>query len=467
MNKNRVLIIAILFLIFIIVFARLTGFIVEFGLQSLQMDLSSNYTAGESLNNGLSPYKNNIVTNPPIWDGIANFKHSRFLYPPLMAVSFRLLTLMPYLFAKFFWMFFSLLSIILVLVVVGKTIGLSWRIESILIMGIFLCLFYPLLTLLERGQVDTLTLLIIVIAINWMLRGKKNQFFSGILLAIATLIKLHCIFIIPFIVLRRKYRVIVGYVIGGFLIIILSILLAGPTLFYDYVFNQLPRISKFAECGNQEMVLSKDLMQRQINSLIERFPPDTIQRYFTDTTVPLTIKQAVIYKYQSFNFISNATLVRALFMMKLFTLFNHLGIKDNISIFSFIIFAVFFIFMMFWQLYQRKIFSNFKLIQEAIYWQIVLIIVLLASPLTWVMSEVWLLPIAVLILYKYPLIKNRSQKIIIYLSIMLLILTALPDSFMFILGSFREDRYVFAEIGLFLLLLGMLNHKRQADSQSP
>ena len=43
-------------------FIRLLGFSIAFGEKSLQIDFSAFYTAGESVNAGLSPYKNYIST---------------------------------------------------------------------------------------------------------------------------------------------------------------------------------------------------------------------------------------------------------------------------------------------------------------------------------------------------------------------------------------------------------------------
>ena len=52
---------------------------------SLQMDFSAYYTAGEALSVGLSPYVTHVSTDPVIWDGQGRYRHSRFLYPPLVA----------------------------------------------------------------------------------------------------------------------------------------------------------------------------------------------------------------------------------------------------------------------------------------------------------------------------------------------------------------------------------------------
>lgn len=430
----------LLIALFIFSAIRLIGFVVKFGYESLQMDFSQFYTAGEALNCGLSPYQNHITHKPPIWDGRAVFKHSRFIYPPLVGVLFRPLTLLPYLYAKFIWMFFSISCIGFALEIVRRTLGLEDKLELSLVIGILLCLFYPLLTLLERGHLYSFTLLIMTIAIVLMQKGTKAKILSGILWAIAGLIQPYCLFIFPFLMLRRKWKAVTGFIIGAILIFLLTISVTGYKLLSDYIFNEMPRIAVFGELGTQEMLLSADI----------------IQRYLTGIVSGMTMKDAIIYKPSYLNFVTNASLVRTSFGWGLSEILTKMKINVSDGILSIITLAGFFVFMLIWQLYHRRQFSHLTPMQEVIYWQIILIIILLSGQQTWVMNVVWILPTVIIILHCYRLVRSKLQAIYLFLCTIGLILAALPDHYAFLVPfdwKFLMHKYIIVEILLFFSLL--------------
>jgi hypothetical protein len=209
----------------------------------------------------------------------------------------------------------------------------------------------------------------------------------------------------------------------------------------------MPRIMRYGESGPKEMKLS----------------PEVIKKYRENIPEGMTIKDGDVYKLESFRFTYNATLVRTFFGEGLSRILSSTGMKYNKGIISLFILTGFFIFMLIWQLYYRARIYAFTEIQEVLYWQIVLIIILLSGPLTWVMSLVWLLPIIVILLYEYILIKNKA--ISLYLCAMALVVAALPDHLFFShfipVGEkfIITHRYLFAEVLLLVSLVVMLNRK--------
>src|SRR5512137_1029090 len=113
LNVKKILLSIILTLILIISVYRIINYTMLFSEQSLQMDFTAYYAAGKSLNNDLSPYVNYILTRWELWDGVATFNHSRFLYPPLVANLFQPLAKLPYINAKYIWNFFNLFCLII------------------------------------------------------------------------------------------------------------------------------------------------------------------------------------------------------------------------------------------------------------------------------------------------------------------------------------------------------------------
>ena len=105
---------------------RLGLFVADVGQTSLQMDLSSFYAAGQAVDAGLSPYVNHVENEPPIWDGVDRYRHSRFLYPPPAARLFQPLSWIGYHAVKFFWMLASLVAVAAaVAIAITRTVGLS------------------------------------------------------------------------------------------------------------------------------------------------------------------------------------------------------------------------------------------------------------------------------------------------------------------------------------------------------
>ena len=90
---------------------------------SLQVEFSTYYAAGEALNCGLSPYVNNVDHVPPIWDGLDRYRHSRFLYPPLAATLFRAFALLPYATAKVIWTILNALFVAAAIYAAAKASG--------------------------------------------------------------------------------------------------------------------------------------------------------------------------------------------------------------------------------------------------------------------------------------------------------------------------------------------------------
>ena len=136
LSPKSLLLRSLLLLLFLLAFARWAGLCHRFGQRSLQMDFSAFYTAGEAMNQGLSPYENHIAREPPVWDGYCEFQHSRFLYPPLAAAVFRPLAALPYAQAKRVWMLLMaasvVLSVVLQIIVPNKYLGMLIMVVYIL-----------------------------------------------------------------------------------------------------------------------------------------------------------------------------------------------------------------------------------------------------------------------------------------------------------------------------------------------
>ena len=434
-SSKSIFVILLLITICLFVVVRLVAFSVQIANESLQMDFSAYYTAAEALRKDLSPYENHIDEKPPIWDGISVFKHSRFLYPPMVASLFLPFTNLSYKISKYIWISLSLFSLFVSLFLTTKIYHLN--IILALISGIFSAIFYPLLTLLERGQIDCITLLLMTISFFLMLDSHKKQhkLFSGFLLAFATLLKLHCIFVVPFLFLRKKWLVIFGFFSGSILLLIVSVAFNGSSDFI-YVTKELPRISLHGEGGTPAMLLSKG----------------TMKKFYKDLPDGWTVKDGNLFQKEYFSFRTNASLVS---IMKYII---HLYFGYNISQSSLSIFIFIFLFLFLWAIKYYSIGSLFLDKHEFIFWQIVLLIILLSGPLTWVMNEVWILPLSLIVCSEYLRLRSKKQAVYLFMAGLALIIAAMPDSLaceiVFPLKRiFYGCKYVFANL---LLLVSMV-----------
>jgi len=149
---------------------------------SLQQDFAAYRVAGAAQRAGLDPYVNhlgsirqepsegsldlprrlrwaepssvNATAAPGLWDGLALFRHSRFLYPPLVADLFRPLAALRYQTAK----------LLFTLAMLGAWLGAAALVGGPRERAVVLvasALFFPLYRHFERGQIDLLLLLLL------------------------------------------------------------------------------------------------------------------------------------------------------------------------------------------------------------------------------------------------------------------------------------------------------------------
>jgi hypothetical protein len=416
---------------------RLAYFFIDFSVNSLQIDFSAFYTAGEALNHGLSPYTNNIAHSPPIWDGINDYQHSRFLYPPLAANLFQPIALLPYFYAKIFWGIFTLLCLLLALYVTSRIFAIE-KFNQLLLLGICICWYYPLLTHLERGQIDTVTLLLLIVSIDFMIKkGKMQEGLAGVFLATAVLLKLHSIYIFPFLIARKNWRALKGFLIAISVILAASLSTHnGRALLKDYLVHEMPRIANYGRPDHGDLLLDTKLIQAKIRDLPNGY----------------TIKDGYLYQPVSLNFVSNATLVRPIHDR-----LNSSGLNLDFAVLSFAIFVLFFLTLLVWQYYFYPR-GEPAPERDFLYWQAILIVILLSAPMTHVMNTVWMLPVFVMIIASYSNLNKVAQKLGYGMLVAGIVLVGMPDTLYFDLLSlftlhWMNDKYL---IGEAFVLIGCL-----------
>lgn len=424
------------------------------------MDFAAFYTAGEALNAGLDPYQSHIMRSPPIWDGVDLFQHSRFLYPPLVATLFQPVAWLPYHLAKVLWMLLSLLALAASLVFAMRVAGVALDDTVAWATWLIVLVYHPLLTFLERGQIDSITMLLITVGIVW-LSQRRREGAAGLLLALATLLKLHTVLMLPFLLLRRRWRALAGYAAGGIVLLLLSLLLNGPAMLLQYATVEFPRISRFGEWGTDDM----------------RVDPDRVAAL--QPGPGLTTKDGRVYSHEVFAFVSNASLGRTQAGYRLQERLAAAGVGSPQSVAALLAFV-----LLLASVGLCHALDGFVDLSRPefgfLYWQLVLVIVLLSAPLTWVMNTIWLLALLPVVLRR---LTSRSaaapypwHRQLGWLAIAIgLTIAALPDTLAYallmptgVLGEAAQQKYVIAQLTLAIgLMLYLIRRRPTTQHREP
>ena len=280
-----------------------------------------------------------------------------------------------------------------------------------LAIGIYASLFFPLLTFIGLGQIDAVTLLLVMIAIGLAVSEKKREIASGIFWVFATLIKLHIGLAVFFFILRKKWKILWGYFLGGIAIIILTALFLGPSALTNYLTKELPRVIQYAENGTPEMKLP--------NSDIEKYYQDYGQGHTSGL-----VKNGQWFKGVHLSFAPNASLSRFI-VMRLQDMNKNW--QPSASLMSLILLALLLPVAYFGLKKIRMKIPTFSSDQEFLYWYAVLMVILLLGPLTWTMNTIWIIPLAALAIGRNPWSQDKMPLIPWLLLIAALLLVFVPD----------------------------------------
>jgi hypothetical protein len=221
---------------------------------SLQQDFAAYYTAGAATRLGLDPYLNQLPTAAGPWDGIAIYRHSRFLYPPLLARAFEPLGTLPYAWAKAIFTAASVVALVLAMNLVardapssrGRPLDLAAR-----VLPLSFAAWVPVFLCLERGQIDLLLLLPLAAAWHW----RRRPLAAGALLALAMMAKPIVMGVLPLLPCGRQFRWAASTVAALVLLAAATLAICGSTQSLQYAGEVLPRVARYGEGGPETLLL--------------------------------------------------------------------------------------------------------------------------------------------------------------------------------------------------------------------
>jgi hypothetical protein len=218
--------------------------------RSLQQDFAAYWVAGAARRAGLDPYLNRLgdPAAPDLWDGVAVFVHSRFLYAPIVAELFRVLALAPYEVAK------ATFTAIMVVAWIGATVATARAVDRRSGLAVALAagaLFYPLHLALERGQIEPLVLLLLAVAFG----ARVRPALAGAALAAAAAFKPGLASVVLVLATLGRGRTAAAALVGLAAVAVASVAVSGPALAREYAAQVLPRAAFYGEGGDESMLL--------------------------------------------------------------------------------------------------------------------------------------------------------------------------------------------------------------------
>lgn len=183
-----------------------------------------------------------------------------YIYPPFFAGVMRPLARLPYQQAVAVWLVIETVCLI------GGLVGLltltHWpggRVGAAIALALLL-LFTPAQEAILLGQVSPILLLLSVLALLLLSRSTRptQEFIAGILLGVATLVKIFPIVLLLYLLLRRRWLSVLGGAFGGVVCILAGLLWGGGwTNTWTYFATILPsRYTDsfvFVHLGNQSL----------------------------------------------------------------------------------------------------------------------------------------------------------------------------------------------------------------------
>lgn len=163
-----------------------------------------------------------------------------YAYPPLFAVIFSPIGLLPLKWAFWTWNLLSAAAYTAMVVLISRW-ATRLKMNQLILISLGL-LFYPLFENFYMGQVDIFLSFLVALGF-YLIYGKEKNSTGGALIALAACIKVTPAIFIVFWLIQRKWRIIKGasiMVVGS---IILTSLLVPMNLYSYYIFHTLSQVN--------------------------------------------------------------------------------------------------------------------------------------------------------------------------------------------------------------------------------
>jgi len=226
-SRAEQILLAIL-LVFSLVRFFVDGFALEIMGRSslLGYDFQIYYLAGKMLQTREDIYNFNNLRELAQQDPTIKVKEvSPYIYPPLLAIILMPLSYLPFSWAYPIWVLCQQAFLIASLSLLAKSLPAlgTWIWPFLIVLAVNM---YPVHLTIDIGQINLLILLILCLVLY--LAQRDHFFWAGIMVGVATMIKMSPLLLLGLFIFQRKWRAVVGVFAALIILTALSIALAGP-----------------------------------------------------------------------------------------------------------------------------------------------------------------------------------------------------------------------------------------------
>jgi alpha-1,2-mannosyltransferase len=169
-------------------------------------DFNSHYLAAYATQHGLDPY--DLDTLQVLAKELHIRKVTIYRYPPFHTMLMMPLGALPYPVADFVWRILNLAFTALCIWLIGKTMSLEFSAKNLLVVGLIVFNYDPLIYTIAIGQVNMLILTLLMLAVFAF--SRKRTTLSGVFLGLAASSKIIPGVLLAYFFWKKNYRMVMA-----------------------------------------------------------------------------------------------------------------------------------------------------------------------------------------------------------------------------------------------------------------
>lgn len=161
-------------------------------------------------------------------------------YPPFTLILFIPFSLLSYTIASKLWVLFSILAVLYIIYLLRKIYNASFFSPVNFLLSSLVFLSFPLKFTLGMGQINILVLFLLTLAFYFI--RKNKLYYSGIFLAVSFAIKFFPLLLLPYFIIRKKWKILAAFTATTIIITGITLLILPPSTILYYFQHILPNL---------------------------------------------------------------------------------------------------------------------------------------------------------------------------------------------------------------------------------
>lgn len=166
------------------------------------------------------------------------YAHGPSIYPPIFYLLIVPFSHLNYSLATAFWIVINLSALVLTLYLIFSALNIKIKSVPFFLSLILILNYYPLMILLQAGQIDLITLSFVMLTFYFSQRN--NDLAGSFFLTLAIICKIFPLVLLLYFLLKKRYKLIMGTLLFLGISFLLSLSLWGGKLHYVWLFQVIP-----------------------------------------------------------------------------------------------------------------------------------------------------------------------------------------------------------------------------------